>query len=209
MSGEVAAGPWIRPPRQLRSQETLERLLDAGEGLLAQYGYAGMRLRDVADAAGSTVGAFYLRFGEKESLFRAIQDRFIERTRARWAADLAPERFSGRSAEEVVTRLVGIVVTTFRENRALLRAFAHKRALESEPGGPMRGFGLQVAAWLVAVLAERRHELAAQDLECAVGFGMQMVLSTLVAAVLNDPGPIVLDDKALLGGRVHHIAQPG
>ena len=177
MSGEVAAGPWIRPPRQLRSQETLERLLDAGEGLLAQYGYAGMRLRDVADAAGSTVGAFYLRFGEKESLFRAIQDRFIERTRARWAADLAPERFSGRSAEEVVTRLVGIVVTTFRENRALLRAFAHKRALESEPG--------------------RRHELAAQDLERAVGFGMQMVLSTLVAAVLNDPGPIVLDDKAL------------
>ena len=63
---------WIRPPQQARSQETLERLLDAAETLVAEKGFDDTPVAEVARRAGSSVGAFYTRFPDKDALLHAL-----------------------------------------------------------------------------------------------------------------------------------------
>ena len=65
MSPSAAGLHWVRPPQQARSQETLNRLLDAAEQLVAEKGFDDTPVAEVARRAGSSVGAFYSRFREK------------------------------------------------------------------------------------------------------------------------------------------------
>jgi AcrR family transcriptional regulator len=193
----ILPGRWLRAPLQARSHETLERLLEAGEVLLGERGYEGTRVHDVAELADATVGAFYLRFRDKQSFFQVLQQRFIDRTRGIADAELAPELWRDRSALELLSRLVETVVAIFREHGKLLRAFMHRRVMEPSPTDPMRDLGVEIAERLTAILAEKQAEIEHTDLEAAVGFGLQVVYSTLANAVVLDPsGPgSIADDR--------------
>lgn len=61
---------------QLRTQETLERLLDAAERIFVRDGYDGAQLAEIAAAADRSKGALYGHFKSKEDLFFALfEDR--------------------------------------------------------------------------------------------------------------------------------------
>ena len=66
---------WIQPPRQRRSQQTLERLLDAAEALIEEKGFEDTTLADVALRAGSGLfEAPYTRYYWKpKSIDEAVQ----------------------------------------------------------------------------------------------------------------------------------------
>ena len=51
--------------------------------MFAEKGYDGAKLADIAEEAGVSVGAVYFRFKDKDALFLAIAETFIEETRAR------------------------------------------------------------------------------------------------------------------------------
>ena len=69
---------WIRPPRQARTQETLERLLDAAEALLAEKRFEDVHITEIASRADTSVAAFYRRFNDKEGLLHALHERLCE-----------------------------------------------------------------------------------------------------------------------------------
>lgn len=72
--------------RERNAIETRRRLLDAGETEFALKGYAGVRLREVAQAAGVQQALIHHYFTDKEGLYRAVLDRAIEQTTAdSWA----------------------------------------------------------------------------------------------------------------------------
>ena len=73
---------WVRPPQQERSQRTLERLLDAAEAIILEQGVEAANVAAVAKRAKSSVGAFYARFQDKETLVRAVCERFAFQARA-------------------------------------------------------------------------------------------------------------------------------
>jgi AcrR family transcriptional regulator len=50
----------------------MQRLLDAGAAVFAQKGYHAARVDDVVKRARTSHGTFYLYFGSKEDLFRAL-----------------------------------------------------------------------------------------------------------------------------------------
>ena len=64
---------------QLRTRETLGRLLNAAEKVFVRDGYEGAQLGEIASVAGKTKGAVYAHFKSKEDLFLAL---FEQRTRA-------------------------------------------------------------------------------------------------------------------------------
>jgi AcrR family transcriptional regulator len=53
---------WAQPAHQRRSQQTLERLLDATEAELREKGYADASVARIAGRAGCPVGTVYRRF---------------------------------------------------------------------------------------------------------------------------------------------------
>lgn len=58
----------MRPTRQARSEQTLERLLEATEQVLREKSFKEAGVAEIASRAGVTVGALYFRFADKESL---------------------------------------------------------------------------------------------------------------------------------------------
>src|SRR5579871_4788684 len=73
-----AQPPEVRPPRQRRSRESFERVLDAAARLLEENGFEGFTVQEVASRSGVSVGAIYERFGSKESLLRVVHARTME-----------------------------------------------------------------------------------------------------------------------------------
>ena len=70
--------PLLPPIRHRRKGElTAERILDAGEALFAERGYAGTTLRDVAGRVGLRIPSLYNHFPNKESLYAAVLERGI------------------------------------------------------------------------------------------------------------------------------------
>src|SRR3954447_4925785 len=74
-----ASDPGVRPPQQRRSRESLERVLTAGERVLADNGYEGFTIGEVSRRAKVSVGSVYGRFDNKEALIHAIHARMMER----------------------------------------------------------------------------------------------------------------------------------
>src|ERR1700758_5344762 len=67
--------PLIRLPVQRRSQESLERVLDAGFKVLQERGLDGFTLQEVSQRAGVSIGSIYGRVPGKEALIMAIYER--------------------------------------------------------------------------------------------------------------------------------------
>jgi AcrR family transcriptional regulator len=72
-----------------KSDDELGRLLAAAEAVLAEQGYAGLRVDDVLEAAGLSTRAFYRHFRGKSELFVALFDREMTRAQQRLQAKLA------------------------------------------------------------------------------------------------------------------------
>ena len=67
-----------RVPQQKRSIETRNRILVAAKDQFAQYGFHGTNAKEIAAAAGVSVGSFYSYFKDKKELFMEIFREHIE-----------------------------------------------------------------------------------------------------------------------------------
>lgn len=68
----------VREPRQARSIETYNRLLDAAEDMLLHASFDNTPIANIAAKADVTIGAFYARFKDKEALLRRLEERMNE-----------------------------------------------------------------------------------------------------------------------------------
>lgn len=71
----MGAGANSRVPNELRRERNFAALLDAGEELVLQGGYASTSIDRIATRARLTKGAFYFYFASKESLLKALVER--------------------------------------------------------------------------------------------------------------------------------------
>ncbi|MFT4055704.1 MAG: helix-turn-helix domain-containing protein [Novosphingobium sp.] len=79
-----------RPRTRTRPPET-DGVLDAARNVIAARGLAGMSLRTVAEAAGTSVGSISYRIGDRAALITAVLDREIDLMadmRRQWRARL-------------------------------------------------------------------------------------------------------------------------
>jgi len=175
---------WIRPPRQARSQETLERILDAAEALVAEKGFEDTPVSEIVARAGSSVGAFYARFHDKEGLLHALYERYYEEAVATTDATLAPARWEGAETAELVSAVIPFLVSIFRERRGLMRAFVVRNHTHPEFQARVERLSHYVIARLCALLLERSEELGHPDPERAARFAMLLVFSALESTIL-------------------------
>lgn len=67
-----------RLSRQEAQLQTRERLIEAARSLFVQHGFAGTSLRDIAEEAGYSQGAFYSNFTCKEAVLLELLKRHID-----------------------------------------------------------------------------------------------------------------------------------
>jgi AcrR family transcriptional regulator len=89
IDGVAAPG---RVPMQQRSRERVERLLTVAAALIAERGSDALRMSDVADQAGVSIGSLYQYFPDKGAIIRTLAERYNAQSRACIAEALAPVR---------------------------------------------------------------------------------------------------------------------
>jgi len=190
---------WICPAQQARSQQTLERLLDSAEALIADKGFHDVTVADIAARAGFSVGAVYARFHDKNGVLHCLQDRFVKEAYLTTDVVFDPDRWEGASITEIVSELIVFLVEIHRERCGVLRELMV--GTRSEPPMIERKEGLvaHVSERLCALLLPRAARISHEDPVAAVGFGLRLVLGTLEQAILFGEGGVfgipASDDK--------------
>jgi AcrR family transcriptional regulator len=180
----VPALRWVRPPRQARSQQTLDRILDAAEALVAEKGFDDTPVAEIARRAGSSVGSFYSRFADKDALLGALHERYLAQATATADAALDPSLWQQSSIEEIASAVVRFLVEIHREQRGVLRAFAQRMRVDPEFHARREQLAQHIATGLSALLLAHRAEIEHADPQRAVGFALMMVLGSLEHTIL-------------------------
>jgi AcrR family transcriptional regulator len=175
------ASSGTRPARQARSRATQSKILTAGRRLLAEAGWDGLTISQVANAAGVSVGAVYDRFTDKDGLIHAIQRAVLDELDAALLATFAelregPELPVGELLDRAVLTLVGLL----DRYSALIGAFLLRAATDQA----LRDRGNASAGVIETLFAElllaRRGELAAADPATAVHVAFRAAFSAVM-----------------------------
>jgi AcrR family transcriptional regulator len=175
---------WVRPPQQARSQETLERILDAAEALVGEKGFEDTPVAEIARRAESSVGAFYARFQDKDALLHALYERYYEQAIATADAALGPGRWEGARIAEVLAAVVRFLVSIYREQGGLIRAFVIRNHVDAAFQARRERLSHYVSERLSALLLARRSEIRHPEPDRAAAFGLTLVFSTLDSVML-------------------------
>ena len=186
----------LRQPLQSRSRESTEALLEIGRQLIEKRGVDNCSMNEVAAAAGSSVGALYFRFGNKERFVHEVLQRQIGATRAQVSNFLAETEVAATSPSAVIEAVVKWFVLEYGRNQGLLRAQIRRALDDPREWQPFQKIGRELIDGAVRIL--QRFPAVTQDEEWQrrVRIAMQIVLGTLNNMVINRPGPLELTDKA-------------
>src|SRR5450759_2341864 len=102
------------PTVQERGRNAVERLLNAAEQTLESVGLEGATVPAIAARAGMSVGNVYKRFPDKDSLFRAVYERFFSEALASNEFALDPAKWEGIPTAEVLSTLVTGMIEGYR-----------------------------------------------------------------------------------------------
>jgi len=175
---------WVRPPRQARSHLTLGRLLDAAEGLLGEKRWEDASVAEIAKRAGSSVGAFYSRFRDKDALLSALHERFVAEAMATADFAMSAQRWENASITEVVRELVAFQVRIQDQRAGLLRAIALRGAESNEFRiRSLRG-ARHIEDLFTRLVVARRHEILHPVPVVAAAFASRLVAGVMLQRLL-------------------------
>ena len=175
---------WIHPPQQVRSQATLTRILLAAEELVAEKGFEDSSVSEIVQRAGSSVGAFYSRFEDKQALLHALSNRFVEQAMATADAALDPVRWEDASIPQILRAVIRFLVTIYRQQRGIIRAFVIRNHADAEFRARQDRLTHYVDERVCELLLARTDEILHPNPELAIHFGLILVFSALQDVML-------------------------
>jgi AcrR family transcriptional regulator len=189
--------PGVTPSRQKRSREMTQALLQAGAEMLRTRSLGELSIEALCAKVGVTVGAFYSRFESKEAYFNAL----VELAARDGNAVLARTMPNGVSSEPGLTELCRLMVSGvtgwIRNHEGVLRAALQHDDTRPDSWTSFKGLARATVANATPPLLRAMGKGREAAKKKSIAFGFQVVLGTLVNAILNDPGPLSLHDKEM------------
>jgi TetR/AcrR family transcriptional regulator len=178
-----------------RDANSRDKILEVAEALYARRGFAGVGMREVAEAAGLGKSSLFHHFRSKVQLYLAVHERVLGRLDDRLSAMLA----SDAPASEKLDRWVDAAIDVFAEQpssaRILLRALVEENAFAREEWPEGQAVDSRLASILdgiLRLLAEGMRDGVFRDASPA------HVVQTLIGATLYHFASAELGE-ALLG----------
>jgi AcrR family transcriptional regulator len=184
------------PTVQERGRNAVERLLNAAEQTLESVGLEGATVPVIAARAGMSVGNVYKRFPDKDSLLRAVYERFFSESLASNEFALDPAKWEGISTAEVLSTLVTGMIEGYRMRRPLIRAlllYAQTHA-DAEFRSRAEQLRLQALGLFERLLRDRRADIGHPHPERAIRFVVMLIAHALQNAVMSEGGGISSGD---------------
>jgi AcrR family transcriptional regulator len=178
-----APEPLIRPPLQRRSQESLERILQAGAELLREVGYEGFTLQEVSRRSGVSVGSIYARTASKEALILAIYERETARMAEENRSIAETSHREDLSGRALVAALVEEMAASVLRNSETLRVFMHRAVVDREFWERGSRGLRQLSATFEDALREHREEIQHPEPDLAIDVAFRFVYDTLARRI--------------------------
>lgn len=166
-----------RQPQQKRSQESLERILDAAEYLIRERGFDNMTVAEVVQRSESSVGSLYARFRNKLGLLQAVQARYHERVEGAIAEAFDEAR--DECLEDAVGRVVRVLCEYLLNEPELFRAFILEAVFDSRVRQQGERANANRRKNLTDVLLVHEAEIRHPDPELAVRWFYSVCMAVL------------------------------
>jgi AcrR family transcriptional regulator len=187
--------PGVAPSRQKRSQQTTLALLCDGADMLRARNLAELSIEALCTEVGVTVGAFYSRFESKEAYFNALMALAARDGEQRLGEIRRPSADTG--LDQLCHVIVSGVIAWMRDHEGVLRAALQHDDTRPDKWTPFKALAQATTARATPLLLPAMGKGRKAAKTRAIAFGFQVVLGTLVNAILNDPGPLQLRSKEM------------
>ncbi len=189
----------ILPAKQPRSRARQTRIIQAGLDLLNSQSFDEMTMEQLARHADCSVGTLYKRFQNKDALLRVLSEAAVGEVLVALETDLTKAVTKTDSLSAAMRDVVAFLVGFFRQREALIRAIYHRQYND-----PVAMEGLKAArstfveAALSKTLALRPTDMTAKEFARKFPIAVQVIVGALSNAVQNRPGPLMLEDDAII-----------
>ncbi len=167
-------------PGQARSRQALERLLLAGEKLLAENRFDEIGVAELARLAQTSVGTFYRLLGDKDTLSRLLLQRFFSDLVERIETLTELRQWDDRSLEDFIRATVAMFVSINRGREGVLRALITRSSRDAQFRERVHQINHLIAQRTVAVLASKSAAIHHPDPAQAM-----MVIPPVLLGILN------------------------
>lgn len=182
--------PGVAPSRQKRSRETTLALLRAGADMLRTRSLAELSIEALCTEVGATVGAFYSRFESKEAYFNALMALAARNGEQRLADMRRPS--PDTDLDKLCHIIVSGIIVWMRNHEGVLRAALQHDDTRPDKWTPFKALAKATTERATPLLLPAMGKGRKAAKTRTIAFGFQVVLGTLVNAILNDPGPLSL-----------------
>lgn len=192
----------FKPPVQRRSEQTLERLVDAARRALETKSFDRLTLGELTDLAGVTVGAFYQRFASKAALLDYLEREAYQQIRETGAAIFAaPRRGPQRPMRDLVRIAVTGLADLYREHRGVMRELVQRSRGDRDRQRRRMDMTREVISGAVNWLLAQGGPVGHPDPKQALRIALLFTSSALRDVILFDEtwaGDATADDLDLL-----------
>jgi AcrR family transcriptional regulator len=179
-----------RQPKQGRSRQTVEAVLDAVTRVLKREGFAAITTNRIAEVAGVSIGSVYQYFPDKGAIFAALHERHIEEIDRMIATTLIDH--AGEPLDALIRALVEGMIDAHAGDAEfyglLLAQVPHSK-------GGAKDFAVRLhGAFRLAIASGAPEMRKRRDLDKVVFVVTHMVESLSHGAILRRPPGVSLED---------------
>lgn len=182
------AGGMRRKPRQARSQERVNRILDVAEDLFANQGYAATTTNAIATQAQVPIGSLYQFFPDKTAILQALAHRYAEKLHQELAL-VDEAELATLSLADYVNQLIDTIDRFFTENPSYYAIFMEVQGTMRELEEIDEATDAKLIQDLAGSLARRDARLEPVDCE-AIAFVLVKTIGTLLWLAVGQEQPL-------------------
>ena len=158
---------FARKPKQTRSQQSFDRMLDAATQILEEGGLSALTLSEVSRRSKVSIGSIYCRVDGKEDLLRAVQARALAQMDREFALLLTRVRRRALPLRELVPIMVKELGNFLRRHSQMLSAFMQQASTDAVIQATGAKSWQQTSLDFKLIILERRDEFGHPDPEHA------------------------------------------
>jgi AcrR family transcriptional regulator len=182
--------PHSRAPKQRRSRESYDRMIEAAIELLKEGGLGALTLAAVSRRSHVSIGSIYCRVDGKDALLREVQAIVLRQMEHEFALLVSRVRRKQLALRELVPTMVSEFAHYLRRHAALLAAFMQQGDRDPIVEEVGRKSYVQTVMDFNLVLLERKTEFRHPDPEHAATTVFSVVYAALARYLgLNSGAP--------------------
>lgn len=176
----------VKSPLQSRSQDTLDRIAQAGRDLLESKDWDEISVDELVRRAQSSVGSFYARFKDKDGLLDYLDATHTQEIIESFKPLLSNEGDTEMDLENLIRKLMSSLAVYHRSQRGLVRALlsptnSKRRPTSSSTIGSLRSTLLKI----LTILDRKRYAMNHPNPRRGIALGLSFALSAMRDQILS------------------------